>query len=390
MTRIRYRVGSAVGLVRPGVAILVEDAAHLDLVALWEQLDTDPDVLTLLDALGGGRLTGLPRFAVVMWRDGEIRAVVRGDYVVEVAGEEGAVEWRGADVSTWSEHRLPVSGDIGARISTAAAAPDARELMADAAVVLASSITVGDALDREPEPEAEPAPESEPEPEAAAEPEPEPEPEPALQEHREPAAIGAAPAGVDPAATIFEADESRYDELWGATVAGRRPEDAAVREPDQIVSEPSAGPASAEDHPKDHPEDHTMTPEEFAKLRARRAGTRQAADAPVVVARLVFSTGKEVDVDRPVLVGRSPRATNTTSATLPTLVVIEDPYVSGTHLEFGVVDGGLTVTDVSTNGTVLRRPGGVGTPLPKGLATSVRAGDILQISDGICVEVTLP
>ncbi len=82
------------------------------------------------------------------------------------------------------------------------------------------------------------------------------------------------------------------------------------------------------------------------------------------VARLVFSTGEAVDVDRVVLVGRAPEPRRVTATDQPRLVTVPSPHqeISSTHLEVrpgsGADHGSAVVTDLgSTNGTLLVQPG---------------------------------
>ena len=82
------------------------------------------------------------------------------------------------------------------------------------------------------------------------------------------------------------------------------------------------------------------------------------------VAKLVFSTGEVVDVDRAIIVGRAPEARRFASSDQPHLVTVASPHheISSTHLEIrpgaGADHGSAVVTDLgSTNGTVLVQPG---------------------------------
>ncbi|WP_180934388.1 FHA domain-containing protein [Nocardioides ungokensis] len=82
------------------------------------------------------------------------------------------------------------------------------------------------------------------------------------------------------------------------------------------------------------------------------------------VARLVFSSGETVEVDRAVLVGRAPEAARSASGEESRLVTVASPHqeISSTHLEIrpgtGADHGTAVITDLgSTNGTVLVQPG---------------------------------
>jgi hypothetical protein len=115
------------------------------------------------------------------------------------------------------------------------------------------------------------------------------------------------------------------------------------------------------------------------------------------VARLVFSSGETVEVDRPVLVGRSPAAQAAASSEQPRLVTVPSPQqeISSTHLEVrtgsGADHGSAVVTDLgSTNGTVLVQPGLPPEDLQPGVAVQLLPGAVLDLGDGVTIQVTNP
>ena len=115
------------------------------------------------------------------------------------------------------------------------------------------------------------------------------------------------------------------------------------------------------------------------------------------VARLVFSSGETVEVDRPVLVGRAPAAQAAASSEDPRLVTVPSPQqeISSTHLEVrtgsGADHGSAVVTDLgSTNGTVLVQPGLPPEDLQPGVAVQLLPGAILDLGDGVTIQVTNP
>jgi FHA domain len=122
--------------------------------------------------------------------------------------------------------------------------------------------------------------------------------------------------------------------------------------------------------------------------------------APDVVARpvakLVFSSGETVEVDRAVLVGRAPEAQRT-SSDQPRLVTVPSPEqeISSTHLEVragsGADHGSAVVTDLgSTNGTVLVQPGLAPEDLQPGIPVQLIPGAIIDLGDGVTIQVTNP
>jgi hypothetical protein len=123
--------------------------------------------------------------------------------------------------------------------------------------------------------------------------------------------------------------------------------------------------------------------------------------APAVVSRpvasLVFSTGDVVGVDRTVLVGRAPEARRFASHDQPHVVTVPSPHqeISATHLEIrpgaGADHGSAIATDLgSTNGTMLAQPGLDAEELTPGIAVSLVPGAVLDLGDGVTIQVTNP
>ena len=114
------------------------------------------------------------------------------------------------------------------------------------------------------------------------------------------------------------------------------------------------------------------------------------------MARLVFSHGEVVDVDRVVLVGRAPETRGAAGEELR-LVRVPSPQqeVSGTHLEVrpgsGADHGSAVVTDLgSTNGTLLLRPGLEPEDLRPGIGVQLVPGAVIDLGDGVSIEVVAP
>ena len=118
--------------------------------------------------------------------------------------------------------------------------------------------------------------------------------------------------------------------------------------------------------------------------------------SPGAVARLVLSTGEVVDVDRPVLLGRDPHP-DAAGDGEPRLVVLPSPSreISATHLEVrpgaGPDAGTVVATDLgSTNGTVVVQPGMPREELAAGVPTPLLPGAVVDLGDGISIEVVQP
>ena len=115
------------------------------------------------------------------------------------------------------------------------------------------------------------------------------------------------------------------------------------------------------------------------------------------VARLAFSSGETIDVDRAILVGRAPEARRFSSTDQPRLMTVPSPNqeISSTHLEIrpgsGVDHGSAIVTDMgSTNGTVLVQPGLAPEDLRPGIPVQLIPGAIVDLGDGVTISVSNP
>ena len=170
-----------------------------------------------------------------------------------------------------------------------------------------------------------------------------------------------------------------------------------VQEPPfQQVAEPD----TAETPVSDHDHDGLTQAGTSEPAQTPSPGIPGQPPAPDVVARpvarLVFSSGETVEVDRAVLVGRAPEAQRASSEQ-PRLVTVPSPQqeISSTHLEVrtgsGVDHGSAVVTDLgSTNGTVLVQPGLAPEDLQPGVAVQLIPGAIIDLGDGVTIQVTNP
>ena len=115
------------------------------------------------------------------------------------------------------------------------------------------------------------------------------------------------------------------------------------------------------------------------------------AAAPVYRVRL--ADGREVEVDRPVYVGRKPSAPRIHTGPPPRLVTFPSPSreLSATHLELRLVGASLVATDMrSTNGTVVRLPGAAPRALLRGESIVVVPGTRLDLGDGAVLDILSP
>lgn len=140
---------------------------------------------------------------------------------------------------------------------------------------------------------------------------------------------------------------------------------------------------------------------DVAEFARQQPGIPGQPPAPSVtaspVARLLFSSGETIEVDRVVLVGRAPEARRFASANQPRVVTVPSPNqeISSTHLEIrpgsGADHGSAVVTDMgSTNGTILEQPGLGKEDLHAGVAVQLIPGATLDLGDGVTIQIANP
>ena len=238
--------------------------------------------------------------------------------------------------------------------------------------------------------------------------------------------------------------EAGYDFLFGATRA-RTVEEAAVRPEDEaapggvpaaagpVVGPPAAGVITAipgsvptggsvPDLPGDH-DGHTIS---LSQLRSASAAPGAAVDPPgsdtvlsvgcpsghrnpphagvcrvcaaaiadqepvptprPVLGRVRLPGGRTVPLDRPLLLGRSPRVTDTSGAEAPLPVPVDSPKkeVSGTHLELRAEGWQIIAVDRrSTNGTTVHVPGRPPQLLRPDEPVAVPLGTVIELADEV-------
>ena len=181
---------------------------------------------------------------------------------------------------------------------------------------------------------------------------------------------------------------------WQPPAAGRQPaapqQPGAVQQPTSVqqpavvqqplVHEPVPQPASfappagsAALQPGPHPDDDHD-----------RTQVRGDTQAPVTVAmlRIRLDDGRDIELDRTVLIGRNPSGHAGEDAAQ--LIPVADPgrSISKTHLHLLAGNGGVWVTDRnSTNGSAVTTPDGIRTALAAGEPTHVRPGSTVHFGD---------
>jgi pSer/pThr/pTyr-binding forkhead associated (FHA) protein len=162
-----------------------------------------------------------------------------------------------------------------------------------------------------------------------------------------------------------------------------QPQPARILPPDpQLESEPPAPPAPP-----------TGSEDTSTGRYGEPVAPEEVAPAPGAVARLLFSHGEVVDVDRAIVVGRAPDA-GRFGSDRTRLVTVPSPHqeISSTHLEIrpgtGPDHGSAVVTDLgSTNGTVVAQPGLPAEDLRPGIAVSLVPGATIDLGEGVTIQV---
>jgi hypothetical protein len=360
-TEARFASGDWYAVVGDRATVLMPGSQRDRVAGLWDLADSGADADALLDALLSGGLASLEHFALVAHGDDATRVIVRGAPSASVSSTAGEEIVSAAAGTTWAE-RL-VTGVTSIRVTLTGDGAAATPLSAGIARV--SVVEFGTPP---PAPAASASPEGpveQPVTVAAAEvaPEPEPTPEPEPEPTPEPEPATAAPM--------------------------------SFGEPEDDPTPTGETPAVQDDvHDRDGQTQAGSPVPDFA--RPPVPGQEIAPDVVAEpVASLIFSTGDVVAVDRTVLVGRAPEARRFASHDQPHVVTVASPQqeISSTHLEIrpgaGADHGSAIATDLgSTNGTVLAQPGLEPEELTPGIAVSLIPGAVLDLGDGVTIQVT--
>jgi hypothetical protein len=177
----------------------------------------------------------------------------------------------------------------------------------------------------------------------------------------------------------------------------RRAAEEAAREPAPVVVTPPVAPIPGAPVPDALGLSvfDPLTSPELAVPRGEGDSAADAADPSArSVARLIFSSGEVVDVDRAVVVGRAPEHGRFGGEAQTRLVTVPSPHqeISSTHLEVrpgtGADQGSAVVTDLgSTNGTVVAQPGMHAEDLHPGIPVRLVPGSTIDLGEGVTIQV---
>ena len=366
-----FTAGDWYAVVGEQVTALIPTDARSRVAGLWDLADRGATFEEVLDGLLADGLSNLSGFGLI-GHGHRTRVLVRGAVTATFRTPQGDVAIAQEPDLLWGDRTL--DGVTGGRISVGAVNGEP-DLALATGVARASAVQFGepgaaDAIADEPVASDQPVAvvaelpeESAPFEADQAEPPHQPEPGPEAQPGGEPLTFGA-PNDDDP------------------TPTGEQP----------AVTDDAA-------HPGIDHDGQTTVGTPVADFVRPQAGIPGQELAPAVVAhpvaKLIFSTGEVVDVDRVILVGRAPEARRFASSDQPHLVTVSSPNheISSTHLEIrpgaGADHGMAVVTDMgSTNGTVLVQPGLPPEDLQAGIAVSLIPGAILDLGDGVTIQTT--
>lgn len=434
MTDLRtYLPGDWFAVLGEHASVLLPGSEKSRVARLWEMVDDGAGFDEVLDALIASGLRELPGFVLLGTADGATRAVVRGQATVRLTTDDDEVTLDGTQAATWVERSVPGVTALVVEVGEPGEGGD--ELSVTDGLVRVSRVRVGETegeyADHSPQAETAqaeaawtqeqsgddlPAPQhvaessvaeqsvaeqsvdeapAWPSPDADHAVEPPSGFEPAAPAGAEAPAWGTPPPAPAPAESAPAA--AAEAPAFGQPQAPA-PGEAPAYEPVEPQQPDTGGWTPAEPAGQDH-DGHTNAgiapPAELGRQHPGLPGDPPPpSHVATAVAKLIFSSGEVVDVDRPVIVGRAPEARQFTVTEQPHLVTVPSPNqeISSTHLEIrpgsGADSGTATVTDLgSTNGSVLVQPGLDPEDLQPGIAVSLLPGAIIDLGDSVTIQV---
>lgn len=360
--------GEWYGVLGASVIVLLPPSAKARVAGLWETVDDGAGFDEVLDALISGGLRELPGFVLVSGEGRDVKVVIRGAGQAELRTADGPVTVSGSPDTTWVEQNI--SGVTGLLVQVADG--DGAAYTIETGLVRVASVEHpgGEGLAGVPDAEAVAVPVAQP-----LTPPVEPE----------------KPRRILPPDPQLENDEPPEPEPVAPEPAREpAPETVATPTVAPIPGAPVPVPRSLDD-----PSFDPLTSPELAVTPGGPADTHADTQAGAAVARLVFSSGDVVDVDRVVVVGRAPDAARVDGEAQVRLVRVPSPHqeISSTHLEIrpgtGADQGSGVVTDLgSTNGTVVVQPGLPAEDLRPGIGVQLVPGATIDLGEGVTIQVT--
>lgn len=417
MSETSYTPGTWFGIVGDHATVLLPPTEKARAGAIWALVDGGAGFDEVLDALVADGLRSLPGFVLITTADDTTRVVVRGSAKARFETIEGDVDVDGSGSATWTERSLSgvsrCTVDLGEGAGAGVASyvvtaglvrvggitvPPAEAAASSSPAVAVPPVEYGDetpqALADEPVDIAAPRRDEPVAPALSLVP---PVPIEARKEYEPEAPL----VGGDPLTDPFPGGEGAAPPV----VPPLPPFPAPPAAPGFPPPPPPAGAGGAAAAPPPPPPAFAPPTDHDGHTRAgapmSEDGFGASASGPAMtsypVARLEFSSGQHVDVDRVVVVGRAPEAGRFSHSEQPLLVTVPSPHqeISSTHLEVrpgtGVDHGAAVATDLgSTNGTVLVQPGLGPEELRPGVPVQLMPGAVIDLGDGLQIRVLNP
>jgi hypothetical protein len=383
MTENAYRPGTWFAAIAPRVAVLVDDHVPPErLYDLWQAALSSDNIDDLLRAVTGGQTGDPPAFGLVVVDGMSVRVFVRAGVTALVVNGSG--EMRSIDSGGISTRVEYVAGDVTKVTLGRAGAPAGIP-----SLPISAGVVAADSLDWLAPPVPEPGsieaevlgldllPTTIELPRIHEVPLTEADVPPV---HDEPAAVDDGPPADDARPPD---DAPAADDATAATAAaGDELLEDTMSDPDLVTAEPNGSgdhdgftiARATLDALRPPPVAvHMIQAISCSQLhfnapqaqRCRFCGEALQEQEPVVIPRpsmgmLQFSTGQLVELDRRVVVGRSPSAERVSGDDLPQLVQVESPEqdISRSHVEVRLDGWHVVLVDLdSVNGTVVTLPG---------------------------------
>jgi FHA domain len=331
-----YRPGDWFGIFGERVTVVLPPSQKARVARIWALVDDGAGCEEVLDALIAEGLRELAGFVLVSQSGRETTVVIRGEARAELTTDEETAAVEGSSMTTWAERSFRDVRAMRIEVGEAAGVQD---------LVIRDGLVRISRTDR--------------------------------------------PAYLEPTGgTGFPSDhllEAPAPELTAFPVPTHDPSAAAEQ----------AEPPSASPEHDGQTQAGSWRPDDHVRSQPGIPGDPVAQDVLASpVARLTFSSGDVVDVDRTVLVGRAPEARGPLATGQPRLVSVASPHqeISATHLEIrpgtGADHGSAVVTDLgSTNGTVLQQPGLPSEDLQPGIVVQLLPGALIDLGDGVTIQV---
>jgi hypothetical protein len=366
-----YHPGDWFGIVGERAVVILPPTEKARVAALWELVDGGAGFDVTLDALISGGLRDLPAFVLVSTGDGETRVVIRGPARAEFRLGDEVLALEGSDATTWVERSLVEVERMSIVLHEDPLGSTGTSYVVDGGLFRISRLDESpahegpDELGEEPAYEREfPLPDDTEEDDVppARSPEPPdwtPTPPPTRPPPPPPAPAGAAADAALPA--------------HGSDVRGAGGDRSRRAHRDGRLAAPAA---LAARHPGASRPHGRHRPGRAAADLERRRGRRRPGGSSSAA---------------------RPRGRRFNETEQPRLVTVPSPHleISSTHIEVrpgsGADHGSAVVTDLgSTNGTVVVQPGLGPEDLSPGVTMQLIPGAIIDIGDGVTIQVTSP